>query len=172
MGLAAGVGVLGSDLTKESQNYHFRPIGHLEVAYILSRNFALGGYAGGGFMRSTYLDMESNTSFLSAGVLLELRIPMWRGSVFPIFQLRSGPVSISPELRDGPDTFNASPSIGLSYTGAAGIEVMSYRRLGIRAVFGVTYTTTDEWDLLVRGDDNDGYSFATLSMHYYFAPRR
>jgi hypothetical protein len=49
---------------------------------------------------------------------------------------------------------------------------MSYRRLGIRAVFGVTYTTTDEWDLLVRGDDNDGYSFATLSMHYYFAPRR
>ncbi|MFA6233614.1 MAG: hypothetical protein WC824_05410 [Bacteroidota bacterium] len=172
IGLEAGGGVLGSDLTRNSGNYHFRPIANLELSYILSKNFAMGVYVGGGFMRSTDLDLESNTSFFGTGVLLELRIPMLRGSVFPIFQLRSGAVIISPELRDGPDTFDASSTTHLSYTGAAGIEVISWRRLGIRALVGVTYTTTDKWDLILRGDDNDGYSFAMLSMHYYISPRR
>ncbi|MFZ1730300.1 MAG: hypothetical protein WBQ23_14430 [Bacteroidota bacterium] len=172
LGLAAGMGVLGGDLTRESQNYHFRPIANLEVAYLLHKNFAVGGYLGGGYLRSTELDMESNTSFINAGILLEFRIPILRGSVSPIFQLRSGPVSISPELRTGPVTVEASSSINYSYDLAAGIEVMSYNRLGIRVLVGVTYTTTDEWDLLVRGNDNDGYSFSMLSMHYYINPRR
>ncbi|MBE0646106.1 MAG: hypothetical protein IH600_18635 [Bacteroidetes bacterium] len=172
IGLEAGVGVLGSDLTKESRNYHFRPIANLELAFIAHKNFAFGLYGGGGFMRSTADDMESNTRFVGGGVVLELRIPTLRGSVFPIVQLRGGGVIIDPELREGRNTFESSSLKYLTFSGAAGVEVVSWGRLGVRALFGVTYTNTDKWDLIVRGDDKDGYSFAVLSMHYYITPRR
>ncbi len=172
IGFEGGVGVLGSDLTKESENYHFRPVAGLELVYILHRNFAIGLCGGGGFMRSTAGDMESNTAYLSGGALIELRIPLLRGSVFPVLQLRGGGVIIDPELRDGIDEYDFNSSNHLFFSMAAGIEAVSWRRLGIRALFGVTYTSTDSWDLLVRGDDKDGYSFATLSLLYYIGRRR
>ncbi len=172
IGLEAGVGVIGSDLTRESNNYHFRPLTNLEVAFVPSKNFAAGIFGGGGWLRSSSMGSESNTSFFHAGLFLELRTPMFRGSLFPVLQLRGGVVSMSPELRTGLVTMGPGASTHYSYSGAVGLEVISWRRLGIRALVGVTYTTTDEWDLLVRGNDNDGYSFALLSMHYYIIPRR
>lgn len=172
IGIEAGVGVLGSDLTKESKDYHFRPIADLELSYIIHKNFAIGLYGGGGFMRSTADDRESNTRFLSGGAIVELRIPMLRGSVFPIVQLRAGGLIIEPELRIGRDMYESESLRYLSFSGAAGLEILSWRRLGVRALFGVTYTNTDKWDLLVRGDDKDGYSFAALSLLYYITPRR
>ncbi len=172
VGLEGGVGVLGGDLTKESQNYHFRPIANTEMAYVFHRNAALGLYGGGGVLRSTQDDIESNTDFWQAGILLELRIPTLRGSVFPLFQVRGGGVNIRPDQRIG-RAFTENPaSWHFSYSGAMGIEIISWRRLGIRALFGVTYTTTDDWDLIHRGADNDGYSWAALSLHYYFIFRR
>ncbi len=172
IGAEAGVGVLGSDLTRESQNYHFRPIGNLEIGYVFHRNAAIGAYGGGGVMRSTMDEFESNTDFFQAGLLLELRIPALRGSVFPIFQLRGGAVNIRPDQRVGRVTYEFPASWHAAYGGAAGVEIISWRRLGLRALFGVTYTTTDDWDMITRGDDNDGYSWATLSMQYYFVLRR
>ena len=171
-GLEAGVGVLGSDLTKESQNYHFRPLGHLEFAYVFHRNAAFGVFAGGGLLRSTLNSFESNADFVHGGLLLELRIPILRGSAFPVFQLRGGVLSMRPELREGSVTSDAPASAHWHYTAAAGVEVISWRTLGIRALFGITYTSTDKWDLIVRGDDNDGYSWTALSMQYYFRMRR
>jgi hypothetical protein len=172
IGIEGGVGVLGSDLTKESEDYHFRPVAGVEIAYVLHRNIAIGLYGGGGHLRSTAGDMESNTGFLSGGALIELRLPLLRGSVFPVLQLRGGGLIIDPELRIGAADYDFSSSNHLSFSLAAGIEVVSWRRLGIRALFGVTYTSTDSWDLLVRGEDKDGFSFAILSMHYYIGRRR
>ncbi|MCB2206625.1 hypothetical protein KQI65_17930 [bacterium] len=172
LGLEAGLGVLGGDLTKESQNYHFRPIGNVEFSYILHRNAAVGLYAGGGVLRSTLDEYESNTDFLNAGVLLELRIPALRGSVFPIFQVRGGAVNIYPEQRIAREMFSLPSSWQFAYSGALGVEIISWRRLGVRALFGVTYTTSDDWDMITRGADNDGFSWALLSMHYYFVFRR
>ncbi|MDT8323111.1 MAG: hypothetical protein RRA94_03285 [Bacteroidota bacterium] len=172
IGLEGGVGVLGGDLTRESQNYHFRPIGNLEFGYVFHRLAALGAYGGGGVLRSTMEEYESNTDFYQAGMLLELRIPALRGSVFPIFQLRGGAVNIRPDQRIGRETYEFPASWHFAYSGAAGVEVISWRRLGLRALFGVTYTTTDDWDMITRGEDNDGYSWATLSMQYYFILRR
>ena len=171
-GLEGGVGVLGGDLTKESENYHFRPVGNAEFGYVLHRNALIGAYAGGGVLRSTMDEFESNTEFLQGGILLELRIPAMRGSVFPIFQLRGGAVNIRPEQRIGPDLFEQEPTWHFAYAAAVGVEIVSWRRFGVRALFGVTYTTSDDWDLITRGNDNDGYSWAALSLHYYTAFRR
>ncbi len=172
LGIEAGAGVLGSDLTKESKDYHFRPVSNLELAYVIHRNFAIGLYGGGGYMRSAANGMESNTPFLTGGALLELRIPMLRGSLFPILQLRGGGIVIDPELRVGRELYESEALRYLSFSGAAGFEIISWRQLGVRALFGVTFTNTDKWDLLVRGDDKDGFSFTTLSLQYYFRPRR
>lgn len=172
IGVGGGVGVLGGDLTKESNDYHYRPVANLEVAHILHRNIVLGFYGGVGDLRSTNADMESNTRFLTGGMLLELRIPLLRGSIFPIMQLRGGGARIEPVLRSGQMTFEGQASSHATYGVAAGIEAISWHQLGIRMLFGVTYTTADRWDLLVRGDDKDGYSYATLSLHYYFTFRR
>jgi hypothetical protein len=172
LGMEGGVGVLGSDLTHESQNYHFRPIANTEIAYVFHKNFAVGLYGGGGFLRSTYDEFESNTDFWNAGLLLEFRVPALRGSVFPIVQLRGGGIQIRPEQRIGRESYEFPASWNYSYGGAVGVEVVSWHRLGIRALFGVTYTSTDEWDMITRGNDNDGYSWAALSLHYYFVFRR
>lgn len=172
LGLEGGVGVLGGDLTKESQNYHFRPLGNFEFAYVFHRNAAFGAFAGGGVLRSTQDSFESNTGFIHGGLMLELRIPILRGSAFPVFQLRGGVISMRPDLRDGSRVLDEPASAHWHYGAAAGMEVISWRNLGIRALFGVTYTSTDKWDLVIRGDDNDGYSWTALSIHYYFQMRR
>ncbi|MBN1447857.1 MAG: hypothetical protein JXA28_07985 [Bacteroidetes bacterium] len=172
IGLEAGVGVLGSDLTKESHDYHFRPMANLEIAYVFHRNAAIGAFGGAGMMRSTQDAFESNTDFIQGGLLLELRIPLLRGTTFPILQLRGGAFSMRPDLRIGRNLYEFTPSTHLFYGGAAGVEVISWRRLGIRALFGVTYTSTDKWDMVIRGDDRDGYSWMMLSLHYYFQIRR
>jgi len=171
-GVEGGVGVLGSDLTKESQDYHFRPLGNLEFTYVFHRNAAFGAFAGGGLLRSTQASLESNTDFVHGGLLLELRIPTLRGTVFPVFQLRGGVLSMRPDLREGPVTVGEPASAHWLYAAAAGVETISWRRLGIRLLFGVAYTSTDKWDLIIRGDDNDGYSWTALSMQYYFQMRR
>ena len=172
LGVSGGVGVLGGDLTKESKHHHFRPIGFGEVAYNAHRNVAVGIYGGGGQMRSTQHSMESNTNFLEAGAFCELRAPLLRGSVFPLIQLRGGLLSINSTLRDGVLLAKPGPGTHFAYGAGAGVEIISWRQLGIRALFGVTYSSTDEWDLLVRGSDNDGYSWALLSIHYYLRFRR
>jgi hypothetical protein len=123
-------------------------------------------------MRSTNDAFESNTNFFEGGLLFEFRAPLLRGSLFPILQLRGGVVSINSTLRDGIILYDPAPGTHIAYGAAAGVEVISWRRLGIRALFGVTYTVTDEWDLIIRGDDNDGYSWAALSLHYYLQFRR
>ncbi len=172
LGVAGGVGVLGGDLTKESKHYHFRPIGFAEAAYITHRNIAVGLYGGGGKMRSTQYALESNTDFYEAGLLFELRAPLLRGSLFPILQARGGLLSINSTLRDGVSLQDPSPGVHFAYGAGVGLEVISWRKLGIRALFGVTYSSTDEWDIIERGSDNDGYSWALLSLHYYFQFRR
>lgn len=172
VGVEGGLGVLGGDLTKVSNDYHYRPVANLEVAHMLHRNVVLGFSVGFGDLRSTSADMESNTPFLTAGMLVELRLPLLRGSVFPLMQLRGGGVRIDPALRSGDVTFEGEASNHMAYGLAAGIEAVSWHQLGIRMLFGVTYTTADRWDLIVRGDDNDGYSYAMLSLHYYFTFRR
>ena len=172
IGLEGGVSVLGGDLTSESQHYHFRPVGGVELAWVLHRNFAIGLYGGGGTLRSTATDTESNAVFYDGGVLFELRLPTFRGSLFPLLQARAGGIVVEPELRMGDEAFDASSSKHMAYTLAAGLEAISWRQLGMRVLVGVTYTTTDRLDLLLRGDDNDAYSFAVLSLHYYIHGRR
>lgn len=172
IGLEGGVGVLGGDLTKESQDYHFRPLANVELAFVLHRNIVLGLYGGGGVLRSTAGNMESNAAFLGGGLLIELRAPLFRGSLFPLVQLRGGGILITPELRVDDGSYELDQIRHMTYGVAAGFEAISWRRLGIRVLVGVTYTTTDNLDYLVRGDDNDAYSYAMLSMHYYFGGRR
>lgn len=172
IGIEGGVNVLGGDLTRESQDYHFRPVGGVELAWVPHRNIAVGVYASAASLRSTDAERESNAMLYGGGLLLELRAPLLRGSLFPVLQARAGGVIIDPELRIGDVTFEGETSQHMAYTLAAGFEAISWRRLGIRLLVGVTYTTTDRLDYLLRGDDNDAYSHATLSLHYYITGRR
>lgn len=172
VGIAGGVNVLGGDLTRESQNYHFRPVGGIEFARVLHRNIAVGVYADAALLRSTDTDAESNAALYGGGILIELRAPLLRGSLFPVMQARAGGIVVAPELRLGDTSFDGETSKHMAYTLAAGFEAVSWRQLGIRLLLGVTYTTTDRLDLLLRGDDNDAYSHARLSLHYYIPARR
>jgi hypothetical protein len=109
-------------------------------------------------------------------MLVELRIPATAGKHFSHHAAAGGGATDhracaaqrTNDLLIGP----GEHAMHLAYGLAAGIEAISWHQLGIRMLFGVTYTTADRWDLLVRGDDNDGYSYATLSLHYYFTFRR
>lgn len=172
IGVEGGVSVLGGDLTRESQDYHFRPNGGVELALVPHRNFAVGVYADGVLLRSTSAERESNTRLFGGGLLLELRAPLLRGSLFPVLQARAGGVLVDPEMRIGAVTYEGETSRHMAYSLAAGFEAISYRRFGIRLLVGVTYTTTDRLDFLLRGDDNDAYSHARLSLHYYITRRR
>jgi hypothetical protein len=172
IGFEAGVGVLGDDNTRDSKDYHFRPVAGLELAKLVNQNIAIGIYVGGGMLRSTTLQREANTDFLVAGFLTEFRAPLLRGALFPLLQLRGGALAISPELRINEEMFSNPQRVHLSWSVAAGFEVISRRSFGVRALFGVAYTSTDRWDLLVQGDDRDGYSFAQLGFTWYFGSRR
>ncbi len=172
LGFEGGVGVLGDDNTRDSKDYHFRPMGGLELAKLVNQNIAIGIYATGGNLRSTALQREANTGFIAAGFLTEFRIPMLRGALYPLLQLRGGALAISPELRDDDVIYTNPQRVHLSWSAAAGIEVVSGRMIGVRALFGVAYTSTDRWDLLVQGDDRDGYSFAQVGITWYFLFRR
>jgi hypothetical protein len=172
IGFEGGVGVLGDDNTRDSKDYHFRPVAGLELAKLVNNNIAIGIYGGGGMLRSTTLRREANTDFLVAGFLTEFRAPLLRGALYPLLQLRGGVLSISPELRIDDVTFSNPQRVHLSWSAAAGFEVVSGRRFGARVLFGVAYSSTDRWDLLVQGDDRDGYSFAQLGVTWYFGSRR
>lgn len=167
-----GVGVLGDDNTKDSRDYHFRPLGGLEIAKLVNQNIIIGVYAGGGSLRSTTLMREANTEFIVAGLLTEFRAQLLQGSLYPLIQLRGGMLTITPELQMNSIQYNVDRLWHLSWSAAAGFEVVSWRTFGVRALFGVAYTSTDRWDLLVRGDDRDGYSFAELGLTWYFKFRR
>jgi len=167
-----GIGVLGDDLTKESEHYHFRPIGGVEVGHVVHRNVAVGTYAVFGFLRSSRDFDEVNTSFYGAGLFTELRVPTFYGKMFPLLQLRLGGIAINPELRQSDVIIEEGQSTHLAWSAAAGLEVISNRSFGVRILIGVTYTSTDRWDTIVRGDDRDGYSFAHLGLSWYISRRR
>jgi hypothetical protein len=172
LAIEGGVGVLGDDNTKSSNDYHFRPVGGVEVAKSVNRNIIIGMYAGGGRLRSTTIHREANTGFFVAGLMTEYRIPLQRGAMYPLIQLRGGALSITPELMNNGILYTGDQQWHLSWSAAIGLEVVSWRRMGVRALFGVSYTSTDRWDLLVQGDDRDGYSFAQLGITWYLSRRR
>ncbi|MCZ7556209.1 MAG: hypothetical protein M5R41_07400 [Bacteroidia bacterium] len=172
IGLEGGVGVLGDDNTRDSKDYHFRPLGGVELSKLVNQNIAIGIYGTGGMLRSTTLRREANTDFLAAGFLTEFRAPLLRGALYPLLQIRGGVLSIAPELRMDDVVYSIPQRLHLSWSLAAGFEVVSGRNFGVRALLGVAYTSTDRWDLLVQGDDRDGYSFAQLGVTWYFGSRR
>lgn len=172
IGFEGGVGVLGDDNTRDSRDYHFRPLGGVELSKLVNRNIAIGIYGTGGMLRSTTMRREANTDFISAGLLTEFRAPLLRGALYPLLQLRGGVLSITPELRMDDVVYTNPQRLHLLWSLAAGFEVISGRSFGARVLFGVAYTSTDRWDLLVKGDDRDGYSFAQLGVTWYFGSRR
>lgn len=172
IGIEGGIVTLGGDLTRSTGDHFPMPYGNLEVAHSLHRNVVLGLYGGGGRLHSAEAGLESDAVFLGGGLIIELRLPLAQGSVYPLLQLRGGGLLLSPEIRAGSQTVTQEQIRHMSYGIAAGIEAVSWRQIGIRLLAGVTYTSTDNLDAIVRGDDNDGFSFGTVSLLYYFGGGR
>jgi len=169
--LQGGVGVLGDDNTRDSHNYFYRAMFGGEVAWTIHKSIVVGVYSDWGDLRSRSDARETNTEFIDAGLLVEFRTPMMKGSLYPFLQFRGGMLSIVPTLlREGVLT-EGERAWHLSWSAAAGFEIISWRRVGVRTMIGVTYTSTDRWDLLVQGDDRDGYSFALVGLSYYIGAR-
>ena len=172
IGIEGGIATLGGDLTRVTGDHFPTPYGNIELAHMLHRNVVVGLYGGGGRLRSRGENQESDAVFLGGGILLELRLALARGSVFPLLQLRGGGLLLSPEIRANTRTVTYEQIRHMSYGIAVGVEAVSWRRIGVRLMAGVTYTTTDRLDAIVRGDDNDGFSFGTVSLLYYFGGGR
>ncbi|MDX9758655.1 MAG: hypothetical protein RBU27_05800 [Bacteroidota bacterium] len=172
IGIEGGIVTLGGELTRNTGDHFPTPYGNIELAHMLHRNVVVGLYGGGGRLLSREDGLESDAVFLGGGILVELRIALARGSVFPLLQLRGGGLLLSPEIRANTHSVTHDQIRHMSYGIAAGIEAVSWRHIGIRLLAGVTYTTTDNLDAIIRGDDNDGFSFGTVSLHYYFGGGR
>ncbi len=166
-----GVGVLGDDNTRGSSNYQYRALFGGEVVWTVHTHIAVGVHADWGDLRSRSDNREVNTEFADAGLLVEFHAPLFKGSLYPFVQLRSGAITILPGVVTDGILAEHERSWHLYWSVVAGFEIISWRRVGIRSVIGVTYSSTDMWDLMVQGSDRDGFSFAQIGLSYYIGAR-
>lgn len=171
MRIAIDVGAVGfgSDYTKTKDNYRFRIFGELDLDYLMSPVFMLGIFAQTGTMAARYQSIDVSNSFFAAGIEPELRWPVARGAAVPYVALRLGGIFFKP--RSSTETYEniGEDGSGLMYGGGIGFEYIIRRKFAIRLEIGANLTSSDELDNLISGPQNDGYSYVSLGVGYYFS---
>jgi hypothetical protein len=172
VGVDIGANGFGSDFTKTKDNYRFRTFGGIGLEYLLSPVFTLGVFANTGGMEARYMEKSISNTFFTAGVATSLRWPIARGSAAPYVIFRLGGLFFQPRW-----TTETYESIGeknnaLTFGGGIGFEYIIKRQVGIRLELGSQLTSSDELDNLVSGPQNDGYSYLSFGVSYYFAVSR
>ena len=57
----------------------------------------------------------------------------------------------------------------LMYGGAVGFEYIIRKQVGVKAEIGIALTSSDELDNLISGAQNDGYSYVSIGIGYFFS---
>jgi hypothetical protein len=165
--IEGGMVTLGDDLTRESGTHQFKPFGGLEAGVVVSRHLALAAYGQAGEVASSSGDQRSAADFILYGGVLEFRFPTARGSVIPLLRAKAGGASFTSILHTGDRSSSTGTVACFTYGAEAGLEIVPHRTFGVRLILGVMFTTSDDWDVIVRGNDNDGLSYAALGLSWY-----
>ncbi len=162
-----GAILLGGDLTRESGNYSPKGFGGVELSYTVTGNLAIGLYGQIGSLASSSGEKRVETDFTWGGGLIEFRVPVRKGTLFPFLQLKVATASFKPTFTNGDNTEHGARTRSMVYGVGAGIETIFKRTLGVRFTLGVVYSNSDNWDMLNTGSDFDGMSYASLAVSYY-----
>ncbi len=170
--LSAGMIGLGCDVTEFDGSYRYRPLGDIDVGVTVNSYVGLSLFLGLGKMAAEFESIAVGNDYYWGGIDLELTLPISRGALAPFAFIRTGGILSKAEANirsfqtEGPHTG------AFMYGGGLGLDYVFRRSVGIRLKGGSVLTTSDKLDNIVSGDLNDGMSFISLGVTYYFPSRR
>jgi hypothetical protein len=124
-------------------------------------------YLGYGRMNNSYKGNEGGSTFAHYGLGAELRYPN-RSRFIPYALFRYGRIEYLPSLTlNGAYTTGGNFSTNLVGLGA-GLEYMAVRNVSFKLELCFTKLGADNLEYLVRGDSNDGVTYFSFGLGYYF----